>query len=219
MELIRRDLEDPGNSRTLLPLAGIALRPTVLCNEVGPYVVYESDEHGFNNPAGSWDGPVRVVALGDSFTHGRCVPPEKNLVAVIRERHPRTLNLAMSGNGPLLELAILREFAPALRPAFVLWFYYEGNDLTMDLFQEKRHPILLRYLEDPAFRQDLLSRQAASDLELERIVVSAEAEAALEDDRRLRARLISFVRLERLRWILGLSFGRGDPVWDCSRAC
>jgi hypothetical protein len=214
-ELVRRDLADPSaaSQRAVLPLGGVALRPTVLCNELGPYVVYDSDEHGFNNPRGAWDERVEVLALGDSFVHGRCVAPDKNLAALIRARHPHTLNLAMSGNGPLLELATLREFAPPLRPATVLWFYCEGNDLTMDLFVEQRHPMLLRYLADPSFRQHLVTRQAESDEQLARVLSSAESQAALAGPR-FTWQLMRFLKVEHLRATAGLAFGRADPDFD-----
>jgi hypothetical protein len=36
----------------LIPLGGVANRTTVVCNETGDYLIYDSDEHGFHNPAG-----------------------------------------------------------------------------------------------------------------------------------------------------------------------
>src|SRR5262245_41756290 len=97
----------------VMPFGGISNRVTVLCNENGYYVTYESDEHGFHNPMGMWK-PSRldVAALGDSFTQGYCVPPDKNFVALIRQRYPATLNVGMAGNGPLLMLATFKEYLP-----------------------------------------------------------------------------------------------------------
>lgn len=47
-------------------LGGISMVPTLFCNEGGSYVVYASDEHGFNNPRGLHvPGAVDVLALGD----------------------------------------------------------------------------------------------------------------------------------------------------------
>src|SRR5215510_13425661 len=54
------------------------------------------------NPRGLWaQGSVKIVALGDSFTHGYCVPDDKNFIALVRRVHPGTLNLGMAGDGPL----------------------------------------------------------------------------------------------------------------------
>jgi hypothetical protein len=146
----------------LIPLGGIANKLTVMCNQIGDYVVYKTDEHGFHNPAGIWDsGQLQIVALGNSFTHGYCVPSEKNFAALIRRRYPATLNLAMAGHGPMLTLATVKEYLPQLKPKTILWFYFEGNQLS-DLQREKKSPLLMRYLEDN-FSQDLLGRQTDID--------------------------------------------------------
>src|SRR5439155_4232345 len=71
------------NDTETLPLGGIANRVTVVCNESGEYLVYESDEHGFHNPKGMWDAsPLQIAAVGDSFTHGACVPSDKHFIAL-----------------------------------------------------------------------------------------------------------------------------------------
>jgi hypothetical protein len=83
----------------VIPLGGISNKVTVLCNENGDYVVYESDEHGFHNPRGTWKSSrIDIAALGDSFAHGYCVRPDRNFVALIRQRYPATLNVGKAGN-------------------------------------------------------------------------------------------------------------------------
>jgi hypothetical protein len=42
-------------------------------------------------------------------------------------------------DGPLLEFAAVREYLPAVRPAVVLWMYFERNDLP-DLAKEAENP-------------------------------------------------------------------------------
>jgi hypothetical protein len=127
------------NGDEIIPFAGIANKTTVFCNENGDPTIYESDEHGFHNPRGLWNADrVDIVALGDSFTHGACVPSDKNFVALIRERYPATLNLGRKGMGPLTELATFKEYARRLRPKVLLWFYFEKNDLVPDLATEKK---------------------------------------------------------------------------------
>lgn len=152
--------------RELLPLGGISRTTNVHCNETGRYPLFEFDEHGFHNPRGIWPlGRADIVAVGDSHTFGACVDTDKNFMALIRERHPRTLNLGMPANGPLLMLASLREYVPALEPKIVLWFFTEENDLANDLPLERRVPLLLEYLE-PGFSQRLLQRQPEIDRRL-----------------------------------------------------
>lgn len=167
-------LQDDGTLRSrvsidgqeVLALGGISNRTTVFCNESGEWITYFSDEHGFHNPAGIWDlSDIDVAVLGDSYAHGVCVPSSSNAVALIRDRYPATLNLGMLGNGPLMELALLKEYAARFRPRLVLWFFYEENDFA-DLKNARNSPLLMSYLEG-SYRQDLLALQPAIDEALE----------------------------------------------------
>jgi hypothetical protein len=189
-------------------LGGIANKVTVLCNENGSYVTYDSDEHGFHNPAGIWSlGSVDIAALGDSYTQGYCVPSDKNFVALIRGRRPATLNLGMAGEGPLLMLATFKEYAPRFRPKVVLWFYFEGNDLW-DLQDEKKTGLMPRYLED-GFNQGLLERQTEIDRMLTKHVEAARARKLREQAKgpdRMRD-LLEVGKLTTLRTKLGLVYG------------
>jgi hypothetical protein len=182
--------------REIFPLSGIAQVHTVLDNESGRYAEYESDEHGFNNPAGRWAGaPVSVVLVGDSFTQGCGVPPEQNLTAPVRARFPRTVNLGIASSGPLTALGELREYGALLRPRVVLWNYF-GNDLD-DLNGERR-TLLVRYLE-PDFRQDLVGSRAEIDRQLMAIVGTVAA-----TELSTAARVRRFVGLHRLRNLAGV---------------
>lgn len=150
----------------LFALSGISDSLTVFCNEAGQWVTYQSDRHGFNNPADIWDfESLDVAVLGDSFAHGACVPANRNFSAVIREKYPATLNLGNSNKGPLMSLADLKEYAARFRPKVVLWFFYEGNDFA-DLIRESGSPLLMRYLER-SFTQGLQHHQTDIDEALE----------------------------------------------------
>jgi hypothetical protein len=150
------------NGREVLPLAGMAEKSIVVCNEGGEFLTYTSDRHGFNNPPHVWDAPIDIVAVGDSYVQGYCVGPDENFVSVIRKHHPGTLNLGMAGNGPLVMLATIKEYAEIVKPKVVLWFYFEGNDLT-DLRNERQNPLLAQYLTNNEFSQGLFNRQAEID--------------------------------------------------------
>lgn len=166
------------NGEEFLPVAGMAMTTTVFCNESGEYVVYESDEHGFHNPRGIWaKQSAEIVALGDSYTHGVCVPSDKGFVAIVRSQHPDTINLGVNGHGPLTSLATLKEYGPILKPKLVLWFYYEGNDLRDLDGWEKNSPLLRKYLT-PSFSQHLIARQAEIDQKLRTFLDAAMAKAA-----------------------------------------
>jgi hypothetical protein len=184
----------------------------VACNETGEFLAYVSDEHGFNNPPGLWQNDqVDIVALGDSFVHGFCVRPDQNFVSVIRQRHPATISLGIEGNGPLVMLASLKEYAAALKPRVVLWFYFEGND-EADLYSEKQSPLLRRYLTR-GFRQGLMEQQAQIDEALtnftepfvEKSPLSLKLEELSSADFGFHPRiLLDVLKLQTLRTQLGL---------------
>ncbi len=108
-------------AREIFPLSGISRTPTELCNEAGRDIIYNSDEHGFNNPFESWSGHHFDLALiGDSFVHGVCVRSEDQLATLIRREIPNALNVGVLGAGPLSELAVLREYVSSTKPRIVL---------------------------------------------------------------------------------------------------
>ncbi len=164
----------PAQGQRLLPLAGLSRRTTVYCNECGNYTIYQADEHGFNNPLWLWaPQSVDLVLVGDSFCQGACVPCGADVASRLREAGPQVLNLGYGGNGPLLELATLREYVAPLKPKTVLWLYFEGNDLT-DLEREKASPILARYLQNAAYTQALADRQGEIDQALSKYLDKVE---------------------------------------------
>lgn len=150
------------DGRPLLPMASIPGTTVVSCNETGQWLVYEADRHGFNNPDAVWDVRQPAIGiLGDSFAHGSCVPSKDNMAALLRRRFGATVNLGVSGFGPLQELAALSEYLKPLRPPVVLWMFFEGNDLTEDLPMEIHAPLLQQYLADEGLTQNLIGQRAA----------------------------------------------------------
>jgi hypothetical protein len=146
----------------IFPLGGISNKTIVYCNESGQYGIFDSDEHGFNNPKGLYEkNSTKLLIIGDSFAIGNCVKPGEDIAGQLRDMGINTLNLGNGGNGPLIELAILKEYAESLQPEIVLWIYYEGNDLH-DLKRERNVSILIRYLQDD-FSQNLIIRQIEID--------------------------------------------------------
>ena len=150
-------------NKDLLSLGGISYAETIHCNENGYYSIYQSDRYGFNNPDTEWDSKeIEYLLVGDSFTHGRCVNRPNDIGSVLRHYSKgKVLNLGQEGNGPLIELATLREYImPNIKN--VLWLYYEGNDLH-DLQFELKNEILNKYLTNQNFKQDLKFKQTQID--------------------------------------------------------
>jgi hypothetical protein len=172
-EVLEERLKSGVTAGELMPAGGLSQTMTLLCNESGQYVTYESDEHGFRNPAGVWSAARADLALvGESPVQGYCVPEGKSFADLLRAHFPITLNLGVSGQSSLLQLAAIREYLPRYAPKVVLWVFSEGIDLK-DLRVEARHPVLMRYLE-PAFGQGLLERQPEIDRALRRVASAAE---------------------------------------------
>lgn len=193
----------------LFPLGGISDSTSVYCNEGGVYSVFHTDEHGFRNPPGSHNREwVEAVIVGDSFGNGACVGAGRDPAAVLSSRGLSTLTLASPGNGPLIELATLVEYAEPLRPHTVLWFYFEGNDLK-NLTDESRSEVLRRYLEEE-HRQNLTQRQDEIDSTLRAVSDEWEAVTRAARKRQLLTRIRALVTLYHVRHLFGLTADSPD---------
>ena len=196
--------------RELLPLSGLSNRTTVLCNETGRWAIYESDEHGFRNPVGSWHStPIDLLLVGDSFTIGECVGPGETVADGLRADWPATVNLGYSGNSPLFELATLVEYGAILEPRITLWLFFENDLSWFDLGISSKSPLLMSYMK-PGFSQSLADRQPEIDEALGALLDSHVARpeeegplARLESNRGSPARrLFEFLRLRKTRRFL-----------------
>lgn len=191
----------------ILLAPGISNVLTLFCNEVGTFVSYRSDEHGFRNPSGLWRGPIDVAVVGDSFAHGMCVPSDSTIDGHLRKTIASTLNLGLSGTGPLAQLAVMREYLPAVRPSVVLWLYYEDNDL-IDAYDEIQRPELTAYLSQ-GYRQNLMERQHEVDLRVSKIIeeeLAGAKSSPVPTTRKLRftSSASEIIRLTNLRSRLGI---------------
>ena len=151
------------NNKSIFYLSGISNSKTIYCNENGYFSIYQSDRFGFNNPDDEWDSnEIEFLLLGDSFTHGACVNRPDDLSSVLRLlSNKNVLNLGYGGNGPLTEYATLKEFFPN-NVKKIIWVYFEGNDLS-NLNNELNNPILLNYLNNINFSQNLKNKQDKLD--------------------------------------------------------
>lgn len=195
-----------------IPLAGISNTTTVFCKEGKEFSIYHSDRHGFNNPNDEWDlKEISWILIGDSFVHGACVNTKEDFASQIRKHSGQSaLNLGMSGNGPLLELAILKEYIQDKKINNVLWFYFERNDLS-DLKIEKFNKLLLNYLIKD-FSQNLIVRQNDIDNYLEKFVTKIK-EKKPEIKKNAFKKIIRFqIIRDKLSLDRGLSF-KVDPIF------
>ena len=147
----------------IFPLSGISNKETILCNENGYYVHYVSDRFGFNNVDSEWDKEtINYLLLGDSLVHGFCIKPKNNMTSILKKISKKNvLNLSYGGNGPLIQLASLKEFKPN-KVEKIIWTYSEWNDLV-DINFEINNPILNKYYLDKNFSQNLKENQKLID--------------------------------------------------------
>jgi len=173
----------------IYPLAQVSNSTIVECNEGGRFLIWHSDELGFNNPPGlAAQGTADIAAIGSSYTLGHCVQPNESYVARLRERYPHTLNFGMGGTFLPSMLATLREFVAPLRPRIVIWAMYPNAIDTHGLAD----PILRGYLQ-PDFTQHLLARQAEMEQRLRATLVPMQADLDRES-------IASAADAERRRW-------------------
>jgi hypothetical protein len=182
----------------IFPLGGISRKMIIYCKESDSWIIFKTDEHGFNNPVGIYrKGAARIALIGDSYVVGSCVPHSESFAGQLQSRGMGVLNLGNAGNGPLLEMATLKEYAMSVEPAVVLWVYYEGNDLS-NLQDEQTSYILMHYLDDN-FTQSLITRQQEIDAALINFVNSRGINLPVRKKRILRG-----IKLWYLRSKLGL---------------
>jgi len=214
---------DPDNAIEIDGTPVVPLSPglpevlTVFCNESGSWVTYLADEYGFNNPPDSHrPGEIDVAIVGDSFVHGWCVPAAQTLVGRMRAQLDSTvLGVGLEGSGPLVQLGIEVEYLAPLRPAVVVWAFFEGNDLR-DLVDETSNDVLARYLE-PGFKQGLRPLRRPLEQALRTRILRLRDEAAAqavrarqarESARRRRRSVGGWIRLSEVRSRLA-RLGRG----------
>ncbi len=187
----------------IYPLGTISNSTTIFDNESGYYPIIETDEHGFNNPKGFYiKNNVDIVLTGDSFTEGYSVFSHESISAVLRQLDFNSISVGKAGNGPLVELAALKEYAEPLKPKIVLWLYY-GNDLS-DLSRDMKSSILRKYLNEDNYSQNLISRQEEIDGVLINYIPVKWKSIREQEKKRGKEKIIEILKLAKLRKMINL---------------
>ena len=95
------------------------------------------------------------------MVQGNCVDQKHTISGHLYSKGYQAIGLGMSGNGPLIELAILKEYALKLNPSTIIWVYAE-NDID-DLERDLEIPALKKYIEQD-YTQNIINRQNEVDL-------------------------------------------------------
>ena len=152
------------NGEKILPLGSISNSKTFLGNELGFYPVVKNDKYGFiNNNNNDYEKKVDFVLIGDSYIEGCCTNNEDSITGIFKKNGYRTLSFGKSGAGPLTEFAIIREYLNNndIKYSNLIWFFYENDFENLDL--ELNSKILLNYLKDDNFNQNLINKQKLLD--------------------------------------------------------
>jgi hypothetical protein len=189
-------------SNVLFPFSGVSNRETLFCNSQSGWNSYTSDRYGFRNNDQDWDSAtIDHVLVGDSIIHGLCVD-NNNLISSniqklsqdIYKRKVSIINIGISGNGPLLEFASLKEYIPN-KTKNILYFFNESNDFD-DFSYEILDPLLIKYLQDD-FNQDLKNKKnIAND------IIEKELSYEIKD---FDNNIYDFLKIKNIRFLAGSS--------------
>ena len=136
----------------ILPLSGYENSTIILClDEYNQPVIFSSDNYGFNN---SINENNDFLLIGDSYVQGMCVHNKDNLNSQFKKFSHNTNSLGVGGNGPLLELATFKEYKNQYDYNNIILFITPSNDY-LDLSKEIKNEILLNYLNNKNFNQNL----------------------------------------------------------------
>ena len=157
---IQKFVKSKIEKKSIIPLRGPINKKTLSCNEGGVRKIANNDKYGFKNPNSIYEKKIKVFLIGDSFTHGECENENTDIAGWLRNSYNiNSSNYGISGAGPLLSLAALKEYGVKLAPKNIIYFYSEANDMQ-DLKIEK-DTFLINYLG--SFTQDLFENKIEVD--------------------------------------------------------
>ena len=162
--LIKNLLNKRETSGYKVPLRAPLNKLSLGDNEDGIREIVFNDTHGFTNPNSVYKKKIDIMILGDSFAEGIPFDENNNVSGIIRNlSNYNAINLGVSGSGPLVSLAALKEYGNHLKPKKVFYFFYERNDFS-DMMSEK-DTFLIKYLKN--FNQDLFNSKNEINLFME----------------------------------------------------
>ena len=139
----------------LVPFRGPFNSNVLGSNEDGVREIMFNDKFGFKNKNTVYQDKIDLMIIGDSFTEGVPFGNDIHVANLINNKSNfNALNYGVSGTGPLMSLAIVKEYGKHFYPKDVFYLFYEGNDLT-DMMHEKES-FLINYLENDNFNQNLI---------------------------------------------------------------
>jgi len=132
-------------NNSIIPFRGPINSKSISCAEDLNYRFIENDKYGFKNSNLLYDKKINSILIGDSYAEGFCVKRENDIAGNLNKKGFNTLNFGVAATGPLVSLAVMREFGNFIKPKNSIYIYFEGNDLA-GLNWEKKDSNLIQYL-------------------------------------------------------------------------
>ena len=121
-------------NRETIPLTSLPNTLFVSCNEFGEWKYIKTDEFGLNNK--NFLNSFNILLLGDSFAEGSCVDQEYEPVNLFEKNHElKTYSMGISGNGPLISLALAHEIKLFAEFDFIVWLIFDNDfyDINIEM--------------------------------------------------------------------------------------
>ena len=115
-------LKEARKKNQIIPFRGPINMPTLTCAEDLEYKISKNDKFGFKNPNEVYKKPVDLIILGDSYAEGLCYNEKDDVAGLLRKKNINSLNFGIAGAGPILSLAVMREYVKNFNPKYLLFF-------------------------------------------------------------------------------------------------
>ena len=128
-----------------IPLTPMSNTLFVSCNEFGEWKKFKTDKLGLNNE--KFINKFDILLMGDSFAEGSCVNQSDEPANLLNQKYNlKTYNIGISGNGPLLSLALAHEIKPLTDFHSIVWFIYDNDFYDLNL--EIQSKFLISFLKE-----------------------------------------------------------------------
>ena len=141
-----------------IPLTPMANTLFVSCNEFGEWKKIKTDKLGLNND--KFIDRFDILLMGDSFAEGSCVNQSDEPAYLLNQNYNlKTYNIGISGNGPLLSLALAHEIKPLADFHTIVWFIFDNDfyDLNLEIQSNFLKNYLDKDYEDSKYFQNINS--------------------------------------------------------------
>ena len=198
-------------NQSIIPFRGPINSPSISCAEDLNYKIIQNDKYGFKNLNNIYQKKINSMLLGDSYAEGFCVKGSEDIAGNLNKNGFITVNYGVAGTGPLISLAIMREFGDLIKPKNFIYLYFEGNDLE-GLNWEKQDKNLIKYL-DSEYKvnylnnynsiKQFLNLSSRESLELGKLKLSLiDRDSKKNNFQIIKAHTIDIIELQNLKNIL-----------------